>query len=113
MWRTAFGDQVGDEALEEVWVAGGLGGLERGGGPESLVLVAPEDLAGGGGAVDGFAGEACAFGSGEGKQSLEQAFLSPAGHYDLLAHPSQAGCGGARVCECDLREGELEGDLAA
>ena len=106
------GDQVRDEALDQLRVAGRSGGLERRRAPEPVMIVGSQHLGGGRGEVDGLPPQTPALAPGEGEQRREQPFLALAGGDDALAHLPQGGRVCVRVGECDLGERALEGDLA-
>ena len=101
-------DQVRDEALDQLRVAGGSGGLERRGAPESVMIVGSQDFGGGRGEVDGLSPQTSALAPGEREQRLEQPFLPLAGGDDALAHLAQGGRVRVGVGERGLRERELE-----
>ena len=100
-------DQVRDEPLDQLRVAGGAGGLERRGPRQFAMILRSEDVAGGRGKVDGLPSQMFVFASGEGEKRLEQPFLSPAGSDDALAHLPQGDRVGVRVSERGLRERDL------
>ena len=106
-------DQVRDEALDQLRVAGCSGGLERRRARESVMIVGSQGLGGGRGEVDGLALQTSVLAPGEGEQRLEQPLLPLAGRGNLLAHLRQGGRVRVGVSERGLREHELEADLAA
>ena len=106
-------DQVRDEALDQLRVAGGSGRLQRRGAPQPVMIVASQYIGGRRGEVDGLPPQTSAFATGKRKQRLEQPLLAPAGGDDALAHLSQGDRVCVRVGERGLRERELDGDLTA
>ena len=106
-------DQVRDEALDQLRVAGCSGELERRGAREFAVRVGSQDFGGSHGEVDGLSWQMSVLAPGEGEQRLEQSVLPLAGGGDLLGYLPHGGRVSVGVGECDLGERALEGDRAA